>query len=104
MSLKLRRKKMLAMNLAKINKELTYYVVEPTNKVLGEDGEYIVGHKDEVKGYAIRNTETEVIEATTLMLPTAIFQADYLDKALVSLFEKETLTPPEVSADDVLIN
>jgi hypothetical protein len=94
----------LTQKLIEINSKLDYYVVEPCSKVLGEDGQYIVGRGEEVVGYAVKNAETGVVEATTLMLPTAIFQADYLDKALTSLFEKDALAVPEVAGDDVVLN
>jgi len=83
--------------LQKVNESLTYYVVEPVSKAIGEDGGYLNGKGDAIVGYGARNKETGVVEHTTIMLPSAIFQADYLDKALTSM-----LDPPEKIAEEVV--
>jgi hypothetical protein len=65
--------------LEKYNKSLTYYVVEPTERALQEDGRSLG------PGYAAINTLTGVAEHTTVMLPGIFFQASHLDSMLASL-------------------
>ena len=91
--------------LNKINERMEYYKIVLTGKAIGEDGHYLNGKGDEIVGYAVVNQETKVIEFTTTVFPTAIFQADYMEKALKSLLSDEPL-PEEGSdvSDDVLIN
>lgn len=91
--------------IARVNLGMTYYEVIPCDKVLREDGNYFGGKGEDV-GYAVRNKETGIIEHTTTVLPSAIFQADYFDKALTSLFNPDELEALDTSPtdSDVLVN
>ena len=91
--------------LNKINERMEYYVIERTPRAMGEDNEYAVNRDGVAVGYAIVNKEYNQVEYTTMILPTAIFQAEYLDKALKSLLNDEPVPEiQDVAADDVLIN
>jgi hypothetical protein len=68
--------------LEKLCKDLKYYTVTRTNKCIMEDGEYQHNRDETFCGYAVINTETEIIEVTSQNLANAIFNAEYLDKAL----------------------
>jgi len=89
--------------LDKINEGMEYYEIVLSGKSIGEDGRYIHGKGASVVGYAVVNKENGITEFTTTVLPTAIFQADYMEKALKSLLsdEPETAEGSEVSTDDV---
>ena len=92
--------------LNKINEKLEYYSVELVSKAIGEDNRYLVGKGEEVVGYGVVNKDNGMVEYTTTILPTALFQADYMDKALKSLMTDEPAPEieAEVASDDVLIN
>lgn len=87
--------------LANYNSGLKYYVIVPVTKCLGEDGRYM---EDEFAGYGIMNTQTNVVEHTTICLPAALYQATHFDDMLVSLLSKKapSLTLVEKPADDIL--
>lgn len=86
-----------------INSEMRFYEVIPVDKCIQEDGTYTSA---ELAGYGVRNKETGVIEHTTTMLPGAIYQSTYLDKALVSLIEGENPVGEDggAVAEDVVFN
>lgn len=86
--------------LDKLNERLEHYEIKEATRVILEDQEYHgnsgakVGEYDPMIGYAVVNKANGITEFTTMVLPTAIFQADYLDKALESL-----LNPPEIDVE-----
>jgi hypothetical protein len=85
--------------LDKFNERLNHYEIKECEDCLGED------QKMGATGYAVVNTGNNIKEFTTQVLPTAIFQADYLDQALQSLLDKDdTEEPTLVMSDDVMLN
>jgi len=91
--------------LAIINEGLTYYVIEPVSKCMQEDGNFQSNKDGTICGYGVRNKATGIVEHSTVMLPVAIFQADYLDKSLVSLFDSPAIEVDVEggSTDDVIL-
>ena len=83
--------------LDKFNETLNHYTIKECTSVLGEDQKY------GSTGYAVVNKDNDITEFTTMVLPTAIFQADYLDKALQSLLDKPLDEEPVVMSDDVML-
>ena len=95
------------MMLDKLNEKLKHYEIQETPWCMGEDGEYRTARDGEIIGYAVVNKTTKVIEYSTMILPTAVFQADYFDNALESMLNpviKDEDGRPVVVAEDVLIN
>ena len=90
----------------KVIYESDLYVVVPSDvhEIIREDGQYGV-----VKGYLVVNNEFDNIEATTMLLVNAIYQAQgFTDsvKALLAPPEKDTtpLNLVQMSTDDVVPN
>ena len=75
--------------LQKVNDKLKHYVIEETTRAMTECGEYLNGRDGALIGYAVVNKANKIVEYTTMILPTAIFQADYMDKALESILTEE---------------
>lgn len=87
--------------LNKYNNGLKYYVVVPSDKVIGEDGKYVEG---EFVGYAIENTETGVIEHTNICLAAIMFQANHFDDMLASLLDgTPALTLVDTPTDETIV-
>jgi len=87
-----------AEKIAEYNKTLKFYNVVPTTDVLGEDGNYL---SKENAGYAIENTETGVVEHTTICLPAALYQATHFDDMLESLLSPKA--KPSMSLVDMAV-
>ena len=90
----------------KVIYESDLYVVVPSDghEIIREDGHYGV-----VKGYLVVNKEHDTIEATTMLLVNALYQAQgFTDsvKALLAPPEKDTtpLNLVQMSTDDVVPN
>ena len=93
------------MMLDKVNANLKHYEVQETSWCMGEDGQYRTARDGQIIGYAVVNKTNGVIEYSTMILPTAIFQADYLDNAMESMLNPAIKDQdPEVVQEDVLIN
>jgi len=92
--------------IAELNDNLSFYVIEPSDFAIGEDGEYIRGANGESVGYCVRNVETDIVEHTSMLLPAIIFQAEHLDSMLTSLINKEEPSAQlaEMPVDDVVPN
>lgn len=74
----------------KLNEKMTFYKVRATNKTIQEDGKYHTAKVEgDMIGYEAYNTETGIVEFTSMRLPEVVFQADYLDKALESFLTDE---------------
>ena len=90
----------------KVIYETDLYVVVPSDgqEIIREDGHYAV-----VKGYLVINKEHDTIEATTMLLVNALYQAQgFTDsvKALLAPTEKDKtpLNLVQMSTDDVVPN
>ena len=90
----------------KVIYETDLYVVVPSDgqEIIREDGHYAV-----VKGYLVVNKEHDTIEATTMLLVNALYQAQgFTDsvKALLAPPEKDKtpLNLVQMSTDDVVPN
>lgn len=75
--------------LDKLNADFKYYRVVPTTECIREDGNYQKNRDDTPCGYAVVNHVTGVIEVTSMNLANAVFNAEYLDKSLQSMLDKE---------------
>ena len=90
----------------KVIYETDLYVVVPSDghDIIREDGHYAV-----VKGYLVVNKEFDTVEATTMLLVNALYQAQgFTDsvKALLAPPEKDTtpLNLVQMSTEDVVPN
>ncbi len=70
------------------------YEVVQTDDAVGEDGK--MGRN----GYAVFNVKTQVVEATTTILPQAIYQAQGFSDSLTALMAPEEKAPSRPSLVD----
>ena len=82
---------MTKIDLQKLNERMDYYDIELTSgaanePVIFEDGEYHCR-----PGYRVVNRQTGVVEHTSALLPSVIFQAQHLDSMLGELLDPKPL-------------
>lgn len=81
----------MKIDFAKINDGMKYYDIEPTTgaanePIIHEDGDYHCR-----PGYRVVNRQTGVVEHTSVLLPSVIFQAQHLDTMLGELLDPRPL-------------